>query len=250
MLNILKKELKISFVTPFGYVVIAGVMILSGFFFFSLLQNFNYVSAKSVNIMSAKPNLNEWVILPYYQTLEIILIFLVPILTMKSFAEEKKSGTFEMLIISPISVFKLVLGKYFGVSLIALSALLSSFSFCAVLIYFTDVETLPVLIGFLGLVFSALSFIALSLGVASFTGSQTVAGIVSLVMLLVLYAVDAPTVQVNTTLVNVLTYLAPSTHALNLFKGILRSEDLIYFGSLIALGLFMANRSLEVWRRL
>ncbi|MDR2337289.1 MAG: ABC transporter permease [Deltaproteobacteria bacterium] len=250
MLNVLKKELKISFVTPFGYVLIAGVMVLSGFFFFSLLQNFNYVSAKSVNIMSVKPNLNEWVILPYYQTLEIILIFLVPILTMKSFAEEKKNGTFEMLITSPLSIFKLVLGKYLGISIVAGLALCSSFSFCAALIYFTEVETLPALVGFLGLIFSLLSFLALSLGVASFASSQTVAGVVSLVTLLVLYAIDAPATQVNTSLVNVLSYLAPSTHALNLFKGILQSEDLIYFLSLIALGLFIANRSLETWRRL
>ena len=81
VLAIAQREMKSSFVTPLAYVVIAGFLLLAGFFFFSLLQQFNTVVYQAAMIPDMKPNLNEWVVTPYYQTLEIIMLFLLPILT-------------------------------------------------------------------------------------------------------------------------------------------------------------------------
>ena len=110
ILRIAAKEIKINFVTPLAYIICAGFMVVSGFFFLSLLQQFNTVVSQAAMIRKISPNLNEWVIVPYYQTLEIVLIFLIPILTMRSLAEEKKTGTFELLLTSPISMGQLVWG--------------------------------------------------------------------------------------------------------------------------------------------
>ncbi len=248
MFNIFFKELKISFITPFAYGLIAGFMALSGFFFFSLLQNFNYISAKATSVLSVQPNLNEWVIIPYFQTLEIILLFLVPILTMRIFYDEKKNGTFEMLIISPVSILNIVLGKYLAICIVAFFAIFASFLFCLPLTFFTTVEVWPIFIGYLGLVFSLFAFIAITIATASILDGLTITGIVSLVTLLIFYAIDAPLTQVHSSLGNFLTFLAPSSHALNLFKGILRSEDIIYFLSVIFFGLFISTRALERYR--
>ena len=246
--NILRKELLISFVTPFAYVVIAGMMVLSGFFFFSLLRNFNIVSARAVQVMSTMPNLNDWVVVPFYQTLEIILIFLVPLLTMKAYAEEKRSGTFEMLITSPVSVLSLVWGKFLALAIIGTTALLSSFSFCLILIASTDVEAAPVLVGFLGIILTLLGFIAISLAVASFVHNQAASGVVSLVILLMLYAADVAAQQSGNAFSVFVTYLTPSTHTMNMFRGVLQSEDVIYFVSMIAAGMFASVRAIENWR--
>ena len=249
LLNILRKELKISFVTPFAYVVIAAVMVLSGFFFFSLLQNFNMVSARAVQVTSTVPNLNDWVVVPFYQTLEIILIFLVPLLTMKAYAEEKRSGTFEMLITSPVPVLSLVWGKFLALAVIGILALLAAFSFCIILVVTTDVEAVPVFVGFFGLILLLLGFMAVSLGVASVAGSQAASGVVSLVVLLMLYAADVSAVQANTAFSVFVSYLTPSSHTMNMFRGVLQSEDVVYFVSLIAVGMFASVRAIESWRR-
>ena len=249
MLNILRKELKISFVTPFAYVVIAGMMVLSGFFFFSILKNFNVVSARAVQVTSTVPNLNDWVVVPFYQTLEIILIFLVPLLAMKAFAEEKRNGTFEMLITSPVSVLSLIWGKFFALAVIGILALLASFSFCIILITATDVETAPILVGFLGIVLTLLGFMAISLAIASCTSSQTASGVVSLIVLLMLYAADISAQQANSTFSVFVTYLTPSSHTMNMFRGVLQSEDIVYFISMIAVGIFACVRVIENWRR-
>ena len=249
MLNVLRKELKISFVTPFAYAVIAGMMVLSGFFFFSILRNFNIVSARAVQVTSTLPNLNDWVVVPFYQTLEIILLFLVPLLAMKAFAEEKRSGTFEMLITSPVSVLSLVWGKFLAIAIVGMLALLSSFSFCIILIAVTDVEVAPVLVGFLGIVLTLLGFMAVSLAVASCLNSQTASGVVSLVVLLMLYAADISAQQANSAFSVFVTYLTPSNHTMNMFRGVLQSEDIVYFVSMIAAGMFTCIRVIENWRR-
>ena len=248
ILRIAAKEIKINFVTPLAYIICAGFMVVSGFFFFSLLQQFNTVVSQAAMIRKISPNLNEWVIVPYYQTLEIVLIFLIPILTMRSLAEEKKTGTFELLLTSPISMGQLVWGKLLGAAAIVVLMLLTSFIFCLLLITFSDPEVAPILVGFLGVVLFAIAFTFLGVAISSFTSSQAIAGVVSLVVLLLFYVIDAPAGKLPSTLGQFLQYLAPTGHSLNFFKGILSSKDIIYFLSLMFVGVFVANRSLDAQR--
>ncbi len=245
---IARKEIKSSFVTPVAYVVMAGFLLISGFFFFSLLQQYNTVLQQAAMMPDVSPNLNEWVVVPFYQTLEIILIFIIPILTMRSVAEEKRQGTFELLATSPISVGEIVWGKFFGVSFVCVAMLLLGFIFPAVLIVFADPEVPPIFIGFLGMLLFSLSFVALGVAVSTTTKSQTVAGIVSLVALLLLYIIDAPAAKLGEGAAAVFRYMAPSNHSQQMLKGVLAGGDMLYFFSLIALGIFISNRVLDAGR--
>ncbi len=247
-LTIASREIRSSFVTPLAYAVFAGFLVLSAFFFFSLLQQFNTLVMQSAMLRDVNTSLNEWVITPYYQTLEIVLIFLIPVLTMRVVAEEKRSGTFELLATSPISVAELVLGKFLGVAFVTTVMLLLSFLFPLVLINFADPETLPVFVGFLGVLLFSLAYVAIGVAVSSCTKSQTVAGVISLVTLLVLYIVDAPADKIGGTTATVLKYLAPSSHTEMFTKGVLAGADIVYFLSLIVAGLFVANRVLDAQR--
>ena len=96
ILTIAGREMRSSFYTPLAYILISGFLLLSGFFFFSFLQQFNVVLARTQMIPDSSPNLNEWIVIPYYNTLQIVLIFLIPLLTMRSIAEERKTGTFRI----------------------------------------------------------------------------------------------------------------------------------------------------------
>jgi len=114
VLTIASRELKAGFRTPLAWVVCSGFLLLSGFFFYGRVQWFNATLQQSALLREKVPTLNEHVIAPYFQTIEIILIFLIPVLTMRAIAEERRSGTFEMMITSPVSVLELVLGKFLG----------------------------------------------------------------------------------------------------------------------------------------
>ena len=247
-LVIAAREVRSSFVTPLAYAIISGFLVISGFFFFSLLQQFNSLVLQASMMRDINPSLNEWVVVPFFQTLEVVLIFLIPVLTMRSFAEEKRSGTFELLATSPISVAELVWGKFFGVSTVVLVMILLSFTFPGVLLLFSDPEPTPMFAGLLGMSLFALGYVAVGLAVSAGTKSQTVAGIVSTVIALVLYIIDAPADKIGGKAAAVFSYLAPPTHTQVMAKGVVTGSDLVYFVSLMLLGLFVASRILEAQR--
>jgi ABC-2 type transport system permease protein len=240
-----KKELVVSFVTPIAYVVLSGFMIVSGYFFFSLLAHYNSYLLISVARPDAAINLNEWVVLRFYNTLEVILVFLIPTLTMRSFAEEKSQGTFELLATSPLTVAEIVWGKFIGVSLVVFIMLASAFIFPLVLILLTDPEVFPIIVGLFGLLLFALAFVTVGLICSACTTSQTVAGISCLIVSLLIYAIDAPANKVGKNLGELLSYLSPSMQVEMILKGVVESGSIVYFLSFIILGLFLTNRVLE-----
>ena len=243
------KDIKACFVTPVAYVVMTGYLLLSGFFFFTFLQDFNpYAQQMAMINQMFTPNLNQMVIEPFYMTMQVVLIFLVPLLTMRSIAEEKHNGTFEMLATSPITVGEIVLGKAIGLGFISFVMLALSFVFPAMLMYMAAPEHGPIFIGFLGMLLFTWSFSAIGLAISSFTKNQTIAGVVSLVSLLVLYAIDAPSNQLGPKVGGILKYLAPTGHLESLIRGVLVSSDVLYFCSVILAGLFVANRVLDAQR--
>lgn len=247
-LSIATRDVRSAFVTPIAYVVMAGFVLLGGFFFFTMLQEFNPMVQQAAMLREITPSLNEWVVTPYFHILEVILIFLVPLITMRSIAEEKHNGTFEMLITSPLSVGDLVLGKALGVGFVSLIMLVLSFVFPAVLMAFSDPEVPPIFVGFFGLVLFTWAFVAIGIAISSFTKSQTVAGVISLVVLLVFYSIDAPAQQLTGTAANALRYLSPTNHTELLYKGVIEGADVVYFLSVIVFGLFVANRVLDAQR--
>ena len=250
ILSIASKEFRSSFVTPLAYVILAGFICMSGFFFFSLLQQYNGVVVQAMLMPDLNLNLNEWVITPYFQTLEIILLFLIPILTMRSIAEEKRNGTFELLITSPITVSEIVLGKFLGISFVVGIMLLLSFSFPLTLLFFANPELAPMLGGFLGVFLFALMFTAIGIAISASTKSQTIAGVVGLVIMLLFYVIHAPAEYFGGWAGSTLQYISPSNRLSLISKGVFDLSDFIYFCSVILVGLFFANRILDAerWR--
>ena len=248
LLTIAGKELRSSFVTPTAYVVIAGFLLVSGFFFFTLLNQYNTFLHQAALLPNIEPNLNEWVIHPYYQTIQIVLLFLIPILTMRSLAEEKQRGTFELLATSPLSVGDIVFGKFLGVAGVTVLMLGISFIFPGMLIVVADPEVAPIWVGFLGMVLFALSYVSLGIAVSAFTRSQTIAGVVSLVVMLLFFVIDAPASRIEGPVADVLSYLAPAKQADLFLKGVVEGANIVYFASVIVLGLFITARALEAQR--
>lgn len=248
--SIARRDFFSSFLTPVAPAAIAAFVFLSGFFFFTLLQQYNGNVSQAAMIKELNPSLNEFVIVPFYLVMQIVLLFLVPVLSMRSFSEERQNSTFELLATSPLSVTEIVWGKALAVFMVLLLSLLLSFIFPLVLVVFADPEVPPLFIGLLGLFLLGSSFAALSIAISACTRSQATAAIVSLVLLLVYYVIDAPVTQMAGNMASVLRYLSPTQHAEWMVKGVLRSSDVVYFLSVIFFGLFLTSRVLDAerWR--
>lgn len=248
---ICKRELLAFFVSPIAYFVITGFTLLVGFFFFNHLSYFAQLVEMSAMISLRGrdlPNLNQTVIEGVYQTMVVILVFLIPLLTMRTIAEEKKKGTFELLITSPVSVSQIVLGKFLSIAIVLIIMLSVNLIFPALLITYGDPEILPIASGFLGLVLCSLGFASIGMAVSSFTENQVVAGVISMVTLLLLYVIQAPAESLGGTAAEVVRYLSPVDQLQDLLRGIITLKSITYFVSLIVVGLFLSQRALEAYR--
>lgn len=248
---ICKRELLSFFVSPVAYFVITGFALLVGFFFFQGLALFNRLlsMAPMMNFRPGQmPNLNEYVIQGLYQTMIVILVFMVPLLTMRTIAEEKRRGTFELLITSPLSVSEIVLGKFLGLSLVILIMLGITFIFPGLLMVYGNPEVAPIFSGFLGVVLCTLAFASIGMAASSFTENQIVAGISSMVALLLLYVIQAPSETSGGAVAEVLRYLSPVAQVTDLVKGVVTVKSIVYFVSLTIFGLFLSQRALEAHR--
>lgn len=246
------KELRSYFVSPVAYVVMAGFLLLSGFMFWNMLAQFSrfvsiYSSMQRPELIE-QMNLNDMVITPLLGNMIIVFILVIPLLTMRLFAEERASGTDELLLTSPISTLEIALGKFLGASLFVLALVALAFIYPAVLLWYGDPEIPRILTGYLGLLLIGMAAIALGLFTSTLTDNQIVAGVLAGALLLMLLLISWPADAVGDPLGPLLEYLSITTHSEDLMRGLVKAEDILYYLSLVAVGLFLSQRSLESLR--
>ena len=249
------RELRSYFASPVAWVLMAVFLALGGYFFYALLIAFNqmlqlYSMMRSPEMLE-RFNLNEMVIRPLLQNMSVLLIFIVPAITMRMFPEEKRSGTYELLLTSPVRVSEIVFGKFLGgLALVVVMVLLSGF-FGLVLLAYGNPEVQLMLTGYLGLLLMAVAFLAIGTLISSFTDNVVIAYVGALFALLVLYTVGwmAETVQVPG-LQAAIKYLSITDHFQTLLQGVIDSKDLVYFATVVGVSLFLTHRSVESvrWR--
>ena len=251
-LAIAGRDLRSYFTSPIAYVVLTGFLLLGGWFFFNMLAQFNqlliaYMGFQNPEIVEAM-NLNEWVIAPLFHNLAVVLVILVPMITMRSFAEEKKSGTYELLMTAPISVAEIVAGKFLGgLVFIGLMVALTAI-YPLILIFYGDPEIGVIASGLLGLFLLGASFVSVGLFTSSLTDNQIIAAVSCLVTLLLFYIISWPAQSAGDLLGPLLRYLSLTEHFNELVKGVIDTRDVVYFFSVIALALFLTLRSVESLR--
>lgn len=248
------KELRSYFVSPVAYVVLTGFLLLGGWFFFNLLARFNFLlsiySAMRNPEAQMRLNLNDFVIAPLLHNLSVVLVILVPVITMRSFAEEKRSGTYELLMTSPLSITEIVAGKFLGALGFLIVMLGLTGIYPLILLMYGNPEMGVIAAGYLGLLLLATAFVTVGLLTSSFTENQIIAAVSCLVLLLLLYVISWPAETAGPVLGAVLKYVSLTEHFGEMVKGVLDTKDLVYFGSVILLALFLTQRSVESvrWR--
>jgi ABC-2 type transport system permease protein len=253
ILTIAGKELRSLFVSPIAYVVLTGFLLLGGWFFFNFLFRFTYLLTVYTGLQNAEGlqglNLNEYVMAPLLHNLTIVLVIMIPLITMRAFAEEKRSGTYELLLTSPLSVTEIVLGKLVGaVAFVGVMILLTAI-YPAILALYGNPELGVVAAGYLGLFLLGAVFVSVGLLTSSLTENQIVAAVVCFVVLLLLYVISWPAETAGVGVGGLLKYLSVVDHFGEMVKGLVDTADIVYFLSLIALAIFLTHRTVEASRQ-
>ena len=249
--TIAMREFKVYFTSPIAYIVLSMFAVIFGYFFTTGLAFFLDYSASvgAQGGMGAPPlNVNQFVIEPSLGNMSIVLLFLVPMITMRLFAEEKRSGTIELLLTSPVKDFQIILGKWGGAVLLYACLLLVAMLNLSVLFLYSSPDWKPVLVSLLGLLLMGGTMIALGTFISTLTRNQIVAGALTFGLLLLLWVLNWISSYETSTFSATCEYLAISPHFEQFARGVIELKDLVYYLSAIALGLFLSKRSLEALR--
>jgi ABC-2 type transport system permease protein len=240
---VLKRELRSYFASPLAYIILVVFQVISARFFFLYLQGFlQFQLDPSYQLQTGDLNLNNLVILPYFGTISII----VPLITMRLVADEKKNYTAELLFTSPIRIRTIVFGKFTAALILLIMMLLLSSVNVFVLMVHGNPDLGAVLSGYIGLFLLGASFLAIGIFASSLTDNQLIAAVISFGVLLVLWLVGALSDAES----SILGYLSVINHYEDFGKGIIDLKDVVYYISLIFLGLFLTYSALESerWR--
>lgn len=249
--TICRKELRSYFSSPIAYLLLTMFAFVFGWFFWNVLGYFLQMAMASQMRGQGFPmNVNEEVIRPLLQNIGVVGLFFIPLITMRLFAEEKRTGTIELLATSPITDVQIIFGKWLAAMLLYGCMLLISALNFAFLFKFGNPDWKPLVIGYLGLYLQAGALLAIGTFISTLTKNQIIAGAVTFGVCLMLWILEwASGGGFDTgTWAQVLSYMSVITHYESFAKGMLSSKDAIYYVTLIFLGLFLTARSMESLR--
>jgi len=251
-LPVFKKEMRLFFGSPVAYVVFTFFLLISGWFFSQIFLYYSDISMRSFMQpgMAQSLNITESVMRPLFTNMSVVLLFFMPMLTMRLFAEEKKSGTMELLLTYPVRDGEVLAGKFLAAAALYVILLGLTLVYPGLVAYFTRVEWGPILTGYLGLVLTGATFLAVGVLISSLTENQIVAGFGTFGVLLGLWIIGWGAEFAGGNLRAVLQYLSITEHMDTFSRGLIDTKDLVYYGSAIALALFLTLRSLDSkrWR--
>ncbi len=251
VLAIAHKELKSYFASPIAYVVIGLFALLYGYFFAVMLQYFVRASL-NVNPMQGPQtlNINQDLLRPAISNVLILLLFVLPAMTMRAYAEERRSGTIELLLTSPITDLEIVLAKFVGA--VALYGVMLSVTLphIGILFAYGSPEWKPIVTTYLGLLLLGGGFISVGLFISTLTTNQIVAYIGTFSSLLILWVISWIGSFSSGVFTDLTAYLSLIDHFDDFAKGVVDTTHLIYYLSLITLGLFLTAKSVDTerWR--
>jgi ABC-2 type transport system permease protein len=248
--SVYRKELYSVFASPIFYAVAFIFLAIAGVFFYLILDYFNQLSFQlSQNpALASKVNVMEIVTRSFFLNLSFILLFIAPLLTMRLYAEERKSGTIELLFTYPVSDLAAVAAK-FAASATALFVILAG-TLPGTMALFTIAAPAwkPVLAGYMGTFLLGCAFVALGLFTSSLTQNQIIAAVLSFGLLLILWFAGETRSILGGTLAPVAEYLSVPKHFEGFSKGILDARDLLYFVLFSAFFLFLTLRQMTSFR--
>jgi ABC-2 type transport system permease protein len=252
ILAIAQKELKSYFSGPIAYIAIGIWALLYGYFFIAILQYFVRQSMQmgQFGMQAQSMNVNQQLIRPLLQNVTIMILFTLPMVTMRTYSEEKRSGTIELLLTSPLTDFQIVMGKFLGAMALYGVMLLVTMIHIALLFIYGHPEWKPIVTAYLGVLLLGGCFVSLGLFISSLTKNQIVAGMVTFAVFLLFWIITWIGSFSGPAIDKLTQYLSIIDHLDDFTKGVIDTSHLIYYLSFIAFGLFLTVKSVDTerWR--
>ncbi len=249
ILAVYLKELKVYFSGPIAYFVGVIFLVVSGIFFILILNDYARISFEVIrtNYQFKLPQLNvtDGIFSPMFHTFSFLLLLMVPLLTMKSFSEEKKTGTIELALTYPLRGTELVLGKLFAVLTVYFSMLLLTASYGAMILYFKPFPPGVPVAGYLGLLLLGFAFISLGIFISSLTENQIIAAAVSFGAIMLFWLVGAVAGDSTMPIADIMRYISLREHFHSFAAGVIDTRDVVYYLSFGLLFIIATLRALE-----
>jgi len=230
---IAKRELDAYFASPIAYVVSAAILAIFGYFFSIIL------------FFSKQASLRQ-----LFSQITVVFIFVIPLLTMRLLAEERRSGTIELLLTSPVRDWEVILGKFLASFGLYVLMLVPTLYYVLVLKIFGNPDGGPIVSVYLGLLLLGAALLSLGTFASALTSNQIVSAMLGVGLILIWWLIPSAAEFVNEPAKGILTYLGLSSHFFDLAKGVIDTRDVVFYLSVIAGALFLATRALETrrWR--
>jgi ABC-2 type transport system permease protein len=251
ILAIAHKELRAYFASPIAYVVVGFFAFVFGFMYASIL---NWFLGQSMQMgMGMGPqtlNVNQQMIRPLLLNMTVVFLFVLPLVTMRTYSEEKRSGTIELLLTSPVTDMQIIVGKFLGALALYGVMLAVTLIHFGLLFLFGTPEWKPLVTAYLGLLLFGGCFISTGLFISSLTKNQIVAGVATFGVFLLLWVIDWIGPALGPRAEDIFKYLSMTGHLDDFVKGVIDTKHIVYYLSFIAFGLFLTARSVDAerWR--
>ena len=251
VLAIAHKEIRAYFSSPIAYIVIGLFALLFGFFYVTILNWFVQQGMQmSMGMGPGTMNVTQQMIRPLLLNMTVVLLFVLPMITMRTYAEEKRSGTIELLLTSPLTDLQIILGKFVGAMALYGAMLAVTLLYVGALFFFGNPEWKPIVTAYLGLLLLGGCFISVGLLISSLTRNQIVAGMMTFGVFLLLWVIDWIGAFAGPTFEPIVTYLSITQHFDDFAKGVIDTKHVVYYLSFMTFGLFLTAKSVdsERWR--
>ena len=250
ILTICGKELRSYFTGPIAYLLMAVFGLIFGFFFYSATAYFVIAGMRSQMMggQSQPMSVNDFVISPLLGNASVVGLFLIPLISMRTFAEEKRTGTIELLMTSPVRDWEIIAGKWLGAMAMYLCVLAISACNVALLFAWGQPDWRPILTGYLGLILQGGTVLAIGIFISTLTRNQIIAGATTFAVCLLLWVLSWVSSYNDAGWAQAVAYCSILTHFEPFSKGIIDTKDIVFYVSAIFLGLFLTSQSLESLR--
>lgn len=246
---ICRKELSSYFVSPIAYILLLIFGLVVGYFFWFFLGRFVVIGMEMQMRGETYPmSINEEIIRPLLGNMSVIGLFFIPMITMRLFAEEKRTGTIELLATSPVRDHEIIIGKWLAAVLLYSCLLFFTALNLAFLFRYGNPDWKPLLVNYLGLLLQAGAFLAIGIFLSTLTRNQIIAGATTFGVILLLWLMSWVGEYETATWARVLSYMSVITHFESFGRGVIDSKDAIFYITVIFLGLFFTARSMESLR--
>ena len=249
-ITVFKKEMRSYFASPIAYAVFTLFLVISGYFFYVILAYFSLISVQaSMNPgLASGLNVTDGVLRPFFIDISVVLLFLMPLLTMRLFAEERKQGTLELLLTYPLRDGEVLLGKFMAATILYALLLSATGLYLPLLGLWSELELYPILTGYLGLLLLGMTFLSLGLLFSSLTENQIVAAAFTFGALLLFWIIGWGATLAEGDWGALFRHLSIVEHLTSFARGVLEMKDIAYYLGMTSFFLFATLKSLEIRR--